>query len=193
VVLNKSDLADDVGARVADAAAIAGDVPVHAVSARAGSGLEALAVDLDRGHTIALLGPSGAGKSSLVNRLVGDERLPTGEVRPWDSRGRHTSVHRQLVVRAAGGLIIDTPGIRELQVWETRALDDAFTDIAAISEACRFRDCRHDREPGCAVKAAVDAGVVDAHRYRNFLKLQAEEEALAERKDDRAHKSRNRR
>jgi ribosome biogenesis GTPase len=193
VVLNKSDLARDVDARVAEAVAVAGDTPVHAVSARTGAGLDALTAELDRGLTIALLGPSGAGKSSLVNRLVGDELLPTGEVRPWDSRGRHTSVHRQLVVRAAGGIIIDTPGIRELQVWETRALDDAFADIASLGEACRFRDCRHDREPGCAVKAAVDAGVVDADRYQNFLKLQAEERALTDRKDARAQRSRDRR
>jgi ribosome biogenesis GTPase len=193
VVLNKSDASDDVAARVAEAVAIAGDAPVHAVSARAGTGLEPLVEDLGRGQTIALIGPSGAGKSTIVNRLVGDERLPTGEVRPWDSRGRHTSVHRQLVVRAAGGLIIDTPGIRELQVWESGAVEDAFADIAALAENCRFRDCRHDREPGCAVKAAVDAGIVDAGRYQNFLKLQEEERALADRKDARAQRSRDRR
>jgi ribosome biogenesis GTPase len=193
VVLNKRDLAEDLDASVRAAAEVADGTPVHAVSARTGEGIDALAHDLDDGQTVALLGPSGVGKSSIVNRLVGDERLPTGEVRPWDSRGRHTSVHRQLVVRAAGGLVIDTPGIRELQVWETRALDDAFADIAELADACRFRDCQHDREPGCAVKAAVDAGVIAHGRYQNFLKLQQEERELAARKDARGHLRRDRR
>ena len=189
VVLNKSDLAEALDHSVAEAKRPAGGAPVVAVSARAGTGLEALERELEEGVTIALLGPSGAGKSSLVNRLVGDELLPTGEVRPWDSRGRHTSVHRQLVVRAAGGLIIDTPGIRELQVWETDSVDTAFADIQMLGETCRFRDCRHDREPGCAVKAAVDAGTLDPRRYANFLKLQQEEQDLADRKDVRAQRT----
>lgn len=193
VVLNKRDLAADVDACLAEATAAAGQTPVHAVSARTGEGLEPLAADLDAGQTVALLGPSGVGKSSLVNRLIGSEILPTGEVRPWDARGRHTSVHRQMVVRAAGGLVIDTPGIRELQLWDAGGLEDAFTDIAEMAETCRFRDCRHDREPGCAVKAAVDAGIVDPGRYQNFLKLQEEKRALADRKDERAQRPRHRR
>lgn len=186
VVLNKIDLAGDVEMLVGEAAAIAGGAPVLPVSAHTGAGLDDLAACFDEGQTVALLGPSGAGKSSLVNRLIGEERLPTGDVRPWDSRGRHTSVHRQLVVRAAGGVIIDTPGIRELQLWDTDGLDDAFADIAEIGGGCRFRDCRHDREPGCAVKAAVDSGALDAARYQNFLKLQHEEALMARKKDERA-------
>jgi ribosome biogenesis GTPase len=193
VVLNKADLGDDPAERVRDVAAVAGGAPVRAVSAKTGDGLDALEHELVTGRTIALLGPSGAGKSSIVNRLIGDERLPTGEVRPWDARGRHTSVHRQLVVRAAGGLVIDTPGIRELQIWETDAVDAAFTDIAGLGASCRFRDCRHDREPGCAVKAAVEAGTLDAGRYQNFLKLQHEERALAERKEARSGRPRSNR
>jgi ribosome biogenesis GTPase len=193
VVLNKIDLTENVEARVTEAAAVAPDVPVAAVSAHEGLGMNQLEAYLADGQTVALLGPSGVGKSSIVNRLVGDERLPTGDVRPWDSRGRHTSVHRQLVVRAAGGVIIDTPGIRELQLWDSDALDDAFTDIAELSEDCRFRDCRHDREPGCAVKAAVDRGSLDAARYQNFLKLQHEEELMNKKKDERQQKDRGRR
>jgi ribosome biogenesis GTPase len=134
---------------------------------------------------MALLGPSGAGKSSIVNQLVGRELLPTGEVRDWDQRGRHTSVHRQLMVREAGGLIIDTPGMREVALWETAPVADSFADIAALAGDCKFRDCRHDREPGCAVKAAVEAGRLDADRYASFLKLQGEQQVLVDRLDER--------
>ena len=191
VVLNKTDLADDVEARVRDAQAVAEDTPVVAVSAHEGFGIDRMAAYLGEGQTVVLLGPSGVGKSTIVNRLIGEERLPTGEVRPWDSRGRHTSVHRELVVRAAGGVIIDTPGIRELQLWESEGLQDAFADIAELGEACRFRDCRHDREPGCAVKAAVDGGLLADARYQNYLKLQQEEEAMDKKKDERLQKERD--
>jgi ribosome biogenesis GTPase len=174
VVLNKADLEE--------AARVARGVAVHAVSVLSGAGVSDLAAYLSVGRTVALLGPSGAGKSSIVNRLVGFEMLPTGEVRPWDARGRHTSVHRQLVVRAEGGLIVDTPGIRELQLWETDAVGDTFDDITALAASCRFRDCRHDREPGCAVKSAVDGGALDADRYQSFLKLQREQQDMAEKR-----------
>ena len=193
VVLNKTDLAEDVDARIREAQAVAGESPIVAVSAHAGLGIDQMAAYLGEGETVVLLGPSGVGKSSIVNRLVGEERLPTGEVRPWDSRGRHTSVHRELVVRAAGGVIIDTPGIRELQLWESEGLDDAFADIVEIGQGCRFRDCKHDREPGCAVKAAVDGGLLAAARYQNFLKLQHEEDVMNKKKDERLQKERERR
>jgi ribosome biogenesis GTPase len=135
---------------------------------------------------MALLGPSGAGKSSIVNRLIGQALLATGEVRDWDARGRHTSVHRQLVVREAGGLVIDTPGMRELQLWDTDAVADTFADIAQLAAECKFRDCRHDREPGCAVKTAIDAGVIDAARHASYLKLQEEQESMVKKRDERA-------
>jgi ribosome biogenesis GTPase len=193
IVLNKSDVADDLAAVIAEAVAVAGGAPVHAVSTRAEPGIGVLDAYVSAGKTLALLGPSGAGKSSIVNRLVGEERLPTGEVREWDRRGRHTSVHRELVQRAAGGLIIDTPGMRELQLWEAGDdLDTTFDEIAALAGECKFRDCRHDAEPGCAVKEAVAAGRVDAARYENFLKLSREHEATEKLRDERALREQNR-
>jgi ribosome biogenesis GTPase len=186
VVLNKAD-ARDAEAAVADARLAAGDVPVHAVSARTGQGFEVLEACFGEGRTVALLGPSGAGKSSIVNRLIGRDLLATGEVRDWDRRGRHTSVHRQLLLRQQGGLVIDTPGMRELQLWDTEDdVDESFADIAGLAGGCRFRDCRHETEPGCAVKAAVEDGRLDSGRHESFLKLQAEQEAAEARREERA-------
>ncbi len=190
VVLNKVDLAAEGASHLtAEAARAAGAVPVIAVSAHSGAGLEALRPYLVRGATIALIGPSGAGKSSLVNRLIGQEVLPTGEVREWDARGRHTSVHRQLVMCEGGGLVIDTPGMRELALWDAEAMDDAFEDIAALASGCRFSDCGHDREPGCAVKAAVEAGTLEAGRHQSYLKLRAEHAATERLRDERAQQA----
>ncbi|HQX81894.1 MAG TPA: ribosome small subunit-dependent GTPase A, partial [Vicinamibacterales bacterium] len=136
---------------------------------------------------VALLGSSGAGKSSIVNRLVGEAVLPTRSVRESDSRGRHASVHRQLIALPMGGLVIDTPGMRELQLWGTEhGIAETFDDVAAIGERCRFRDCRHLKEPGCAVKGAVADGTLDALRYDSFVKLQDERAALERRLDERA-------
>jgi ribosome biogenesis GTPase len=187
IVLNKADLAEDVAADVAEVVAVAGESPVHVVSAVTGQGLDGVAAHLGPGVTMAVLGPSGAGKSSLVNRLIGTETLATGEVRDWDARGRHTSVHRQMLVVPGGGVIIDTPGMRELQLWDAdEAVDDTFDEIAALAPGCRFRDCRHDVEPGCAVKAAVESGGVEADRYESYLKLRREQEATEKLRDERA-------
>jgi ribosome biogenesis GTPase len=187
IVLNKSDLADDPAGDVVEATAAAGDVPVYAVSTRQPDSLQHLTQYLVAGRTLALLGPSGAGKSSIVNQLIGRELLATGDVREWDARGRHTSVHRQLVVRAEGGLIIDTPGMRELQLWDSDStVGETFLDVAELAAACRFRDCLHDREPGCAVKAAVEAGQLDAGRYQSYLKLQNEQAATRRLRDEKA-------
>jgi ribosome biogenesis GTPase len=189
VVLNKSDLLkpDEVTEAVAEATEVAGSLPVHALSNVSEPGVKVLEQYVAAGRTLVLMGPSGVGKSSIVNNLVGEERLPTGEVREWDQRGRHTSVHRELVLRAAGGLIIDTPGMRELQLWDAgEDLDATFDEIAALAGECRFRDCRHDAEPGCAVKAAVADGRVDAARYENYVKLSREQVDMEKLKDERA-------
>ncbi len=186
VVLNKVDLIADPEAARAGAEAASNGVPVALVSARRGDGLTELRAHLAPGRTIALFGPSGAGKSSLVNQLVGREVLPTGEVREWDARGRHTSVHRELVLCETGGVLIDTPGMRELQLWDSDLdASDAFADIAALAAGCKFRDCRHDREPGCAVKSAVDGGTLPAGRHESYLKLQGEQEALEQNQEER--------
>lgn len=186
LVLNKVDLIEQTEEPLRLARAAAGTTPVHAVSSRTGAGLAELDQYLQPGATLAFLGPSGVGKSSIVNRLVGAEVLPTGEVRPWDARGRHTSVHRQLVLRHRGGVIIDTPGMRELQLWDSeQGIAETFPDIEALAADCRFRDCRHDREPGCAVKAAVESGQLDRGRYESFLKLQAEQADMERRRQER--------
>lgn len=179
ILLNKADVAEDLPAAVAEVVTMAPDVPVHAVSARDGRGFEALDAYLEVGRTVALLGPSGAGKSTIVNRLAEREVVPTGEVRDWDARGRHTSVHRELKILDRGGILIDTPGLRELQAWDNDAsLEEVFADVDAFGGECRFRDCRHASEPGCGVKAAVEDGRLDAGRYASFLQLAEERAAL---------------
>lgn len=184
VVLNKTDVCGAVAAAVAAIRALAPLVPLHATSCKEPRGLEPLAAYLTGGRTVALLGSSGAGKSTIVNHLLGAERQRTRSVRRGDSRGRHTTVHRELLVRPAGGVIIDTPGMRELQLWDTdRALEEAFDDVDGLAGDCRFRDCRHRSEPGCAVRAAVAEGRLAATRLEHFQQLAAERAALDERRE----------
>jgi ribosome biogenesis GTPase len=168
--------------KVAAVEAIAAGVPVIALSIPTGAGLGAVRSYLQPGQTVALLGSSGVGKSTLINCLAGQQIMRTQEVREDDSRGRHTTSHRQLVLLPEGGLIVDTPGMRELQLWEG-AEEDAFADVATLADRCTFRDCRHISEPGCAVRKAVDDGELDAQRYQSFLKL-GRELAYVERKQD---------
>ena len=187
VVLNKSDMALDLDADVAEALTVAGDAPVYPVSAFDPATLAVLEPYLAAGRTLALLGPSGVGKSSLVNRLIGGDVLATGAVREWDARGRHTSVHRQMLLSPSGGLIIDTPGMRELQLWDgDESLDVTFADVLDFASGCRFRDCRHESEPGCAVKMAVESGALPADRYESYLKLRGERDTLTKQRDERS-------
>jgi ribosome biogenesis GTPase len=174
IVVNKADLVADPAAALADVEAIAFGVPVHPVSAATGEGLEALATYLVRGRTVALLGSSGVGKSTLVNRVSGRTVLATAETRS-DGRGRHTTTHRELVPLPGGALLLDTPGMRELQLWGTDdGLERTFADVAALASACRFNDCAHESEPGCAVRAALDDGSLAADRWESYRKLQRE-------------------
>jgi len=183
VVLTKSDLAADAGAAVAAARALAGGAPVLAVSARTGAGLDALSGLLPPCRTAALLGPSGAGKSTLVNALLGEARQATREVRAEDLRGRHATTHRELFTLPSGALLVDTPGLRELALWDgADGIAATYDEVAALAPECRFRDCRHEDEPGCAVRAAAEAGAIDGDRLAAFEKLRKEEEALAERR-----------
>ena len=176
LVLNKTDIAADLdGLRLA-AEAIAPGVDVRAISARTGDGVAALAADhLAPGRTAVVLGSSGAGKSTLVNALLGHEHLRTGAVRADDSRGRHTTTHRELVMLPGGALLIDTPGIRSLGVAGAEGgLAPTFADITDLAEGCRFRDCSHDREPGCAVRAALSDGRLSEDRFASHRKLERE-------------------
>jgi ribosome biogenesis GTPase len=185
IVLTKSDLADDVWKTVAEAEAVAFGVPVHAVSSVTGEGLDDLDQYLVPGRTVALLGSSGVGKSTLANRLLGEELLATAEIRS-DGRGRHTTTHRELVRLPGGALLLDTPGMRELQLWaDESALGETFADVAALAEQCRFTDCAHTSEPGCAVRAALADGSLPEVRWESYRKLQRELRALAVKQDAR--------
>ena len=186
VVLTKADLADDADAAVRVVRAIAPGVDVAAVSSVSGEGVEQLERWLKAGRTAVLLGSSGAGKSTLTNRLAGGEVLRTGAVRD-DGKGRHTTTHRQLVRLAGGALLIDTPGMRELQLWTADAgLEAAFADVEALAARCRFGDCGHGAEPGCAVRAAVERGALDAERLASWHRLRRELAWLETRQDQAA-------
>ncbi len=184
IVLTKADIGKDVEETMAILAALAPTVPTYVVSTVTGAGLEPL-YELferdDRVGTVALLGESGAGKSSLANRLVGGAVQEVGDVRAGDRRGRHTTTTRRLLVRPAGGCVIDTPGLRSLGLWDaTEGMDEAFPEIVALTSQCRFRDCAHGDEPGCAVVAAVKAGQLSRGRYASFRSLRQELAALEE-------------
>jgi ribosome biogenesis GTPase / thiamine phosphate phosphatase len=193
-LLTKADLEADLEPIVAGIAEIGGDVPVHAASSRTGLGLDAVRSYLAPGVTATLLGPSGVGKSTLVNALAGEDLLPTRSVRR-DGTGRHTTTRRELIVLPSGGVVIDNPGMRELHLWVVaEGLDEAFEDVVELESQCRFSDCRHESEPGCAVRAALEDGRLSEERWKSYRDLRREvaelEERLARRERSRARRNR---
>jgi ribosome biogenesis GTPase len=193
IVLTKADLSADVESALTDVSDIAPGVTVHATSVVSGLGMDELRALLAEGGTLALIGPSGSGKSTLVNALAGQDLQLTREVRVADGRGRHTTVSRELIPLPGGGLVIDTPGLRAVGMWEsTDGIDQAFSDIAELAVGCRFRDCTHTGEPGCAVEAAVEAGELAGRRLESYRELQAEARFVTEQLDVRARQERKR-
>ena len=195
VVLTKADLAADAEAMRQQAEEASPGTTVVAVAALANENLEPLAVHLASGRTVAMVGASGAGKSTLLNALCGEEVMRTAPVRERDDRGRHTTTHRRLVQLPGGGLLIDNPGIRELQLWadDDSSLEETFEDIEELARECRFRDCGHGREPGCAVRAAIEAGRLDPARLRNYYELREEQRRLEQRRDEVSRRAEDRR
>ncbi len=193
ILLTKADLSPTPAGAI-EALGDVGGAPVHAVYARTGVGLDAVRSYLSPGVTGALVGPSGAGKSTIVNKLVGEERLATAGV-SRDGSGRHTTTRRELILLPGGGLIVDNPGMRELNLWlADDGLEDAFEDIAELAGSCRFSDCRHESEPGCAVRDAIERGDLDPARLASYRALQQElaelEERLVRRERSRARRGR---
>jgi ribosome biogenesis GTPase len=185
VVLNKLDRCVDPETCLLETEAVAMGVPVHRVSALTGEGCEELAAYIVPGRTVGFLGSSGVGKSTLINRLLGRQAQATGAVREGDDRGRHTTTHRELFRTPAGGLLIDTPGLREIQLWEgDQGIESVFPEIEELAAACRFGDCGHQGEPGCAVEAAVAGGGLPAERLESYHKLQREQHHLHIRHDE---------
>jgi ribosome biogenesis GTPase / thiamine phosphate phosphatase len=195
ILLTKADLVTDPDDVVVAVEKVAGrDVPVHPVSVRSGQGLETVRSYLPRGVTGALLGPSGAGKSTLVNALSDEEVMSTAAVRD-DGTGRHTTTRRQLVMLPGGGLVVDNPGMRELHLWlAADGLDEAFSDVVELEARCRFTDCRHEGEPGCAIQGALADGRLDPERWRSYRELRQELSELDERlaRRERSHARRGR-
>jgi ribosome biogenesis GTPase len=187
IVLNKADVCTDIETLVGEVQSIALGVAVHAISAAKNAGLDALQQYLINGRTAAFLGSSGVGKSTIINCLLGMNRLKVGVVREYDSKGRHTTSYREMILLPNGGIVIDTPGMREIQMWgDEEGLKRTFDDIEELATQCRFRDCRHEGEPGCAIGHAVTDGTLDTKRFHSYLKQKKELDYLAVRKDQRA-------
>ena len=181
VVLNKIDLCDDLEAKLTEATNAAGDALVLAACALTGRGVKKLAALIKPGDTVVFIGTSGVGKSSLINRLYGEDLMPTVEVRTQDAKGRHTTSWREMIFLPKGGVVIDTPGMREFHIWDaTQGAKETFPEIEAFAPGCHFRDCTHTQEKDCAVLAAVAAGTLPRERHESFVKLQLEISYLRE-------------
>ena len=175
IVLTKADLTDDYLPYIIEASNVAPGVTTCIVSAKTGYGMNELSPYIQKGKTLVLLGSSGVGKSSLINALAGEDIMDTNGIREDDSKGRHTTTHRELIMLQNGAMIIDTPGMRELGMWDvTEGLGNTFADIEELAQHCRFRDCRHENEPGCAVREAIENGTLDASRFESYKKIKTE-------------------
>ena len=175
IVLSKADLCEKPEAKKDEVETVALGVPIHIVSALNGLGLIELRKHLKRGETAALLGSSGVGKSTIINQFIGSEKMEVNQIRVSDGKGKHTTTHRELIVLEAGGIVIDTPGMREIQLWEdSQGFNESFEDIKLLEANCKFNDCQHDTEPGCAVKKAVAEGELTEKRLESYRKLKRE-------------------
>ncbi len=184
IVLSKADLCADAEEKAAEVEAVAVGVPIHIISSAENRGLAELAAYIAPGKTVALMGSSGVGKSTLVNRIFGEEILETGDIRHGDDKGKHTTTHRELLALPGGGILIDTPGMRELQLWDAaEGLSTSFQDIESLGADCFFQDCQHNNEPNCAVKQALHDGTLAQERFDSYLKLQKELAYLARKED----------
>lgn len=188
IILNKADLCNEVEQRRDEVEAVALGVPIVVLSAIENQGLDALIPYLGIGQTVALIGSSGVGKSTLTNQLSGQVIQEVQSVRKGDHRGRHTTTKRELIILPNGGLLMDTPGMREIQLWMgSESLQETFADVKTLAQLCQFRNCQHEKEPGCAVQQALLDGTLDAQRFRNYKKLQQELDYISRKQDQKAY------
>lgn len=175
LIFSKSDLCTDAEKKISEAGSFAGDTKLHIVSSFENEGIEELSKYFEGNKTIAVVGSSGVGKSTLINVLTGEDSMEVSEISLYKDKGRHTTSHRELILIESGGMIIDTPGMRELQLWEgSDGISETFSDVEKYLGKCRFSDCRHDTEPGCAIKNVIESGELDERRFKSYIKLQRE-------------------